>query len=223
MKYLTFTNFGCTELCHNMITSLMEMGVPPGNILVATLDKESENTLADWGVKVLPYTHQPIKHYANWTFDANSEFRQIVKHKWKIIQQVYETNKELVWVDTDIVFLKNIEEDIRQTDGDFLFQVDHPGMYVCTGFMVFRDNPTCQKIIDHCASCDDCDDQLVIQDVIKGPVDARPLSRFKYPNGHFIHQEKMTNTDRAYIVHNNYMIGAETKANKFKEMGLWYL
>ena len=29
--------------------------------------------------------------------------------------------------------------------------------------------------------------------------------------------------ENAYIVHNNWMVGIETKINKFKEEGYWYV
>jgi hypothetical protein len=50
------------------------------------------------------------------------------------------------------------------------------------------------------------------------PIDLFPNGKVYYETG-----DKESLKESAYIVHNNWMVGIETKINKFKEEGYWYL
>ena len=76
--------------------------------------------------------------YQDWSFSEKSGFRNVVKNKWKIIQMIYRLHPHLCWVDTDIIFKENPIEDI-QGHSEILFQSDHPGSTLCSGFMVFNE------------------------------------------------------------------------------------
>jgi hypothetical protein len=47
------------------------------------------------------------------------------------------------------------------------------------------------------------------------------LSEDLFPNGNVYYQQGKK--ENAMIVHNNWMVGVETKMNKFKEEGLWFI
>ena len=47
------------------------------------------------------------------------------------------------------------------------------------------------------------------------------LSEDLFPNGNVYYKQGRKNN--AMIIHNNWMVGIETKMNKFKEEGYWYL
>lgn len=218
MKFLTFLNYGCLEICKNMIQSAIKSGIPSSDFIVYCLDEESYENLKNQVFCVRYQTDGP-KQYQNWSFDANSQFRQVVKHKWQIIKKVYETHKNLCWVDTDIVFLKDIRFLAQQNDS-VLVQSDLPGSSICTGFMIFGDNESSKNLIEECAMHVDADDQLIINEIHEKH-NYKILNEEFFPNGkvYYVYNKKQN----ALIVHNNHMIGIETKIQHFKNEGLWFI
>lgn len=221
MKFLTFLNSGCIEICKNMLKSAENVGINMNDFYIACLDSNAYENLKEYKNAYL-HIDQPITEYQDWTFSEESGFRNIVKNKWSIIKKIYQENKELCWVDTDIVFIENPIEYISGHE-EILFQGDIPGSTLCSGFMVFNESKECGEIINECASAVDADDQLIINEIIinKYPNNAAILSRDLFPNGYAYYTEGKK--ENAVIVHNNFMVGVETKMQKFKEEKLWYL
>jgi len=221
MKFLTFLNSGCIDICKNMLISVERVGIDVNDFYIACLDSNAYEHLNEYKNAFL-YVDQPVVEYQNWTFDENSGFRNIVKNKWSIIQKIYQEHKNLCWVDTDIVFVENPTEYISGHE-EVLFQGDSPGSTLCSGFMVFNESKECEQMINDCASSEGKDDQLIINDVAinKYPENIAILSRDLFPNGYAYYTEGKK--ENALIVHNNWMVGVDTKIEKFKEENLWYL
>jgi hypothetical protein len=221
MKFLTFLNSGCIEICKNMLKSAENVGINMNDFYIACLDSNAYENLKEYKNAYL-HIDQPITEYQDWTFSEESGFRNIVKNKWSIIKKIYQENKELCWVDSDIVFIENPIEYISGHE-EILFQGDSPGSTLCSGFMVFNESKECGEIINECASAVDADDQLIINEIIisKYSNNAAILSRDLFPNGYAYYTEGKK--ENAVIVHNNFMVGVETKMQKFKEEKLWYL
>jgi len=221
MKFLTFLNSGCIEICKNMLISAERVGINIDDFYIACLDSNSYENLKEYRNAFL-YTNQPIVEYQNWTFNENSGFRSIVKNKWSIIKKIYQENKNLCWVDTDIVFVKN-PTNLLEGNTEVLFQSDSPGSTLCSGFMVFNDTKECESLVDECGSNETEDDQLIVNEIAlkKYRDNIAILSPDLFPNGHVYYNEGKR--ENAYIVHNNWMVGVDTKIQKFKEEKLWFL
>lgn len=221
MKFLTFLNSGCIEICKNMLKSAENVDINMDDFYIACLDENSYQHFKQYKNSFL-HIDQPILEYQDWTFDENSGFRQIVKNKWQIIQKIYQEHKQLCWVDTDIVFVQNPVESISGHQ-EVLFQGDSPGSTLCSGFMVFNDTKECEDIVNECALISNADDQLVINEIAlkKYSTSIAILSRDLFPNGYAYYTEGKK--ENALIVHNNWMVGVDTKIQKFKEENLWYL
>lgn len=223
MKFLTYTNLGCVEICKNMLISAERVGIDAQNdFYIACLDNQSFQILNEYKNCFL-YNDQPLVEYQNWSFDGNSGFRDIVKHKWKIIQQIYKEHKELCFVDSDIVFVKNPLTFIENSD-KILFQSDsYPeGSYICSGFMVFNDSIECKNLIDDCAETFD-DDQLIVNRLVRAKYWKyhQILNEDLFPNGNVYYLQNRK--ENAIIIHNNWMIGLDKKIESFKEGGYWYV
>lgn len=214
-------NSGCLEICKNMLISANSVGIDPDNFYIACLDNESYNRLKDQYKNAYLYETNCPTEYCDWTFEPGSEFRKVVQNKWKIIQEIYNKNKELCWVDTDIVFRQNPSKYIENSE-NILFQCDLPGSLLCSGFMVFNSSKKCEELILDAASFENADDQLVVNQLVekyRKHIVILPMNLF--PNG-FVYYQKGMKYD-AVIVHNNHMVGIETKINNFKKEGLWYV
>ena len=106
MKFLTFLNSGCIDICKNMLKSAENVGLDLNDFIIACIDANAYEQMKSYKGSYLAFEHE-ITEYKNWSFDETSDFRKIVRYKWKIIKDNYIKHKELCFVDTDIVFLKN--------------------------------------------------------------------------------------------------------------------
>lgn len=222
MKFITQLNSGCIDICKNMLKSAEQVGLSMDDFYIACLDKNAYEQMKEYPGAFL-YREQELTEYQNWSFDADSKFREIVKTKWRLIADIHEQVSELCWVDTDIVFLQNpfpISDEFKHL---VLVQSDSPGSALCSGFMIFNETQECKNLINECAQNEEEDDQINLNLTVRGKYDSiiGVLSPEQFPNGYVYYQQNKK--DKAIIVHNNHMLGIETKINKFKEEGLWYV
>lgn len=209
-----------------MLISAERVGISMDDFYISCLDKLSYDAFRPYPNIFMwidvGYINEKLSEYQNWTFDANSGFRNIVKYKWKIIENVYRQHKELCWVDTDIVFKKNPIKIIENKE-KILFQSDRPGSTLCSGFMVFNSSSYSGNLIKECSSKFEEDDQLLVNYIAlsKYYEQIEILDEALFPNGnvYYIQNKK----ENAFIVHNNWMVGVTNKIEKFKEEGLWFL
>lgn len=221
MKFLTQLNSGCIDICKNMLKSAENVGLNPDDFIIACLDETAYSAMSSYKGAFL-YDKIQLTEYQDWSFDPNSNFRKIVKNKWKLIKETYKNHQSLCWVDTDIVFKQN---PLFLIDNNplVLFQCDTPGSLICSGFMVFNDTKECKALVEECGNNTEEDDQILINSIV--------LSRYKsscglldqetFPNGYVYY--KQNKKEKAIIVHNNHMVGIQEKTNKFKESNLWYI
>jgi len=229
MKYVTYLNSGCIDICENMLISAEKVGIDMDNFFVACLDENSYQKFS-YLKNAFKYADEELTDYQEWTFDADSGFRKIHYYKWPIIKKIYQEHKQLCWVDTDIVFLKD-PSDYLSGHKTFVAQNDYPGPRACGGFLVFNDSDITESLIDDMAANTTEDDQILLNHCIEGAykTNYKPLPRDLFPNGKTyyelldIDKNKEELKKNAYIVHNNWMIGIDTKMNKFKDEGYWYL
>lgn len=221
MKFLTFLNSGCLDICKNMLVSAEKVGIDMNDFFIACLDENSYESLKHYSNSFL-YKDLKIKDYQDWTFSSNSGFRNIVKHKWNIIEHIHKKNPNLCWVDTDIVFLENPIQYIEDNE-EVLFQKDYPGSVICSGFMVFNETVSCKELIEECSSYKSEDDQLIVNKIAleKYSNNIALLNVDLFPNGYAYYSENKK--ENAIIVHNNWITGIENKIQKFKEENLWFL
>lgn len=229
MKYVTYLNSGCIDICENMLLSAEKVGICMDDFFVACLDEKSYEKFS-YLKNSFKYADEELTDYQEWTFDADSGFRKIHYYKWPIIKKIYKDHKQLCWVDTDIVFLKDPSEYLsgRKT---FMAQNDYPGPRACGGFLVFNDSDITESLIDDMADNTTEDDQILLNYYVSGAykTNYKPLPRDLFPNGKTyyelldIDKTKEELKETAYILHNNWMKGIENKINKFKEEGYWYL
>jgi hypothetical protein len=226
MKFLTQLNSGCIEICKNMLKSAENVGLNTDDFIIACLDKNAYEQLKDYSGAFLygDYENNNLTGYQDWSFDATSNFRKIVKSKWKLISEIHKRYKSLCWVDTDIVFIQN-PMDFIANNSKTLFQFDIPGSVICSGFMVFNDTPISEAIVSVCGNNTEEDDQILINSLIQSKTEFAQecslLNQKLFPNGYVYHT--LGEKKNAIIVHNNHMVGINTKINKFKEENLWFI
>ena len=224
MKFFTFLNSGCITICKNMLISAEKVGLNTDDFIIACLDENAYNQFKSYKNAYLAMDHH-IKSYVDWSYDASSEFRQVVKHKWTLIAEHYAVHKNLCYLDTDIVFTSNPLPYI-ENNSKILFQraLGEDGekpidASICSGFMVFNDTNICAELIKKCSMYTDADDQLLINqlaltDDFIDSIELLPIMKFPMANG---------NRYDAVLHHAATLVGIHTKIEFFKNKRMWYI
>lgn len=225
MKYLTYLNSGCKTICDNMLISAKNVGIDSKSFIIVAFDKPIYDYYTDLGYQTELFNDVPEEVYHNWSWDENSKFRQLVKNKWVLIKKYFTHNKPLLWLDTDVVFLKNPEEYFVHIN-EPTFQIDYPVKCACTGLMYFPICDISNKIIETLGSQNTEDDQIVCNTLLQDNEIQKNISYFNlnyFPNGGYFFDAKGTPLDDVVILHCNYVLGLENKINRLKDIGAWYL
>ena len=157
----------------------------------------------------------------------SAEFNELCRLKIICILSSLENYNEILWVDSDVVFFKNVLEDIKSYTHDMIFQDDI--LALCAGFFAVRKTPTTISFLKRVVTIltnktyaqTNWHDQTVINNlfietdnirIIKLPISEYPCGKAYFDNN---------NRVSALMVHNNYIVGTENKINRFKEYALW--
>jgi len=209
MKIITMSNEGGMEMAKNLLTSIERVGIPLSQVLLYKLAEEG-NESVDYGTPA---------------------FKRLVIEKIRVILDALNTNDYVLWVDTDIVFLKNCLADveIRGSLSEMCFQQQY-GMPVCSGFMTIKSSERTRtylsRVIDLMKQKPDFDDEAMINSTFwQVGMNITTLPYLHYPVGKFFFEEgnkvRDAVADQSYIVHNNYIVGNKNKIRRFKMNALW--
>ncbi len=160
----------------------------------------------------------------------------MTKRKFDAILHVLESKHDVLYIDTDIVFLSNPLAEIK-ANFDINIQNDlceapyHNG-YMCTGFMYIKSNTKTinfvKKLIAEIVKDNyKYGDQRTFNGLVKikdHKLSINVLDVCKFPNGcrYFDKSDANCNPNQALIVHNNYLVGIENKLTRFKDAGLYF-
>lgn len=160
---------------------------------------------------------------------ATQEFQSVTLKKLELIRANMGMDREVLWIDNDIVLFENVIEDVRSKPGHFVMQDDLWGP--CTGFFLVRTSPLSLRVIDDAIAWlrsnrtnPSLNDQHAFHHALRHII-AFPkptvtlLSRDAYPNGHVYFVEGRT--QQAKMVHSNYVPTTAEKIKRFQEAGLW--
>lgn len=202
MRIVCMTNDAQLPMMKNMLNSASKAGIPMNLFHCYVLDSQREAA-----------------------FYGSTQFNSITLKKLEIIKMNMALDREILWVDNDIVFFENCLNDLLSKKGNFVMQDDLWG--ACTGFFLARTNyfslSVLQKSIDWLArsSNKSVNDQhafnRVYPQVVGIVVNKLPIE--EYPNGEIYFNRKITS--KAKIVHCNYLTKTEEKIQRFKDHGLW--
>lgn len=196
------TNDAQLPMMKNMLNSAMKVGIPMNLFHCYILDSQKE--AATYG---------------------SLQFNSITLKKLEVIKMNMGLDREILWVDNDIVFFENCLHNISSKHGTFVMQDDLWG--ACTGFFLARSgyfaNSVIQKSIQWLSASTNksANDQHAFNRVypqIPG-VTVVKLSTEEYPNGEiYFNQGK---TSKAKMVHCNYLTKTNEKVQRLKDHELW--
>jgi hypothetical protein len=203
MRIVAMTNDGQLPMMKNMLNSALKAGFPMDNFHCYILQHDRE--AAAYNTK---------------------EFQSITLQKLEVILSNLHLDREVLWIDNDIFLFKNIIDELRTIPGNMVMQDDLWGP--CTGFFLARSTPATirvlKKTIDYVRSRlrtsleNDQHAFLRVHKSILGLM-IRLLPTDEYPNGEIYFNQKQT--EKAKMVHNNYLTTTAEKVERFKITNLW--
>lgn len=185
-----------------------------------------------------------LKWFAMDTIEATGTFNtknmnQMMRRKLEAIVYLLKLNKDVLYVDTDIVFLADPLPYMR-TNYDLNIQNDqcfppYNGSNLCSGFMYIKSTSETIKLFKNAIAtiinykykmCDQVTLNFLFKQqklLKKEPVNIYMLDACKFPNGcrYFENSDKSCRPQDAIIVHNNY-IQHDQKLGRFQKHNLLF-
>lgn len=208
----------------NLRASMNLVGIPDEHILVTCIDKKVFEKLNEKTMCRLFLDDTGICESASWSLRNNSAYQKLLPSKFKsIASHITQPGvSDLVYVDSDIVFLRNPKEYLEICSCELAFQSEQPkNNQLCAGFVLLK-NTTNTHVFVRMMKDYTSDDQKYINALYrKGELKKTViLPHTLFPNGHYFTKTYKSNP---YIVHANWIIGLENKIEILKDSGLWYL
>ena len=195
------TNEGQLPIMRNMLNSAMRVGIPMNlfHCYILTTDKE----VADY---------------------ETPRFNALTLKKLKVIQMNMQLDREVLWVDNDIVFLQNCINDVLSKNGNFVMQDDL--WSPCTGFFLARSDHFSDSVIKRSITwlSNQTDRHINDQHAFNQAYRQVPrinltlLPRNEYPNGHIYFER---GTTAARMIHCNSLSTTAEKVERLKAHSLW--
>lgn len=205
------SNEGGMEMAANLLTSIEKVGIPISQARLYVIKGD---------------VNQQSVNY------ATPDFNRLMRAKVEVILDAMETNKEVLWVDTDIVFRRNCLEDIRVRKGtsEMCFQ-PCTNLQFCTGFFYVRSSPRTKQYLRGVVEFMKQNPALNEEQAINHTYHqfgllATTFPYWQYPVGRaFFTQDggisPALDQTKVLIVHNNWIVGNENKVARFKKNGMW--
>lgn len=203
MRIVCMTNEGQLPMMKNMLNSAMKAGF----------------NMSDFHCYLLK-DHQEAASY------STAEFTSITIRKLEVILENIKRDREVLWIDNDIVLFENCINDIRKYRGNMIMQNDI--WSPCTGFFLARYSLSTIRVIEKSiqwlrnrADKVGLNDQHAFSSVYKSVIGlgVTCLPTDEYPNGKVYFDDK--NTSKAKMLHNNYLMSTSEKVERFKIFNFW--
>jgi len=225
MKLITYTNFGHTEMCRNMVRSFRKVNSYTP-ITIFCMDIESKDALESEGHECIVIDYKKCNSEAmDW---GTLDYRDLIQNKFFIIKEQMEKYGDVIFCDSDLFYFQDpvpyIEGELEVAD--VVCQTDPPHTAICTGFLGLRPSEASYRVIDMVNDYNPdtdgiFDDQLrFIRYCVETRIPVVTLPQELFPNGNTFFNEG-NECPNKYLIHANYMIGYETKVNALKNAGAW--
>ena len=155
-----------------------------------------------------------------------AEFQHVTLRKLEVILENLHLDREVLWIDNDIVLFQNCIAEMRAIPGHFVMQDDLWGP--CTGFFLVRAYPGAIRVLEKTIAYlkrqigkSILNDQHAFCNVYKTVIVTitNLLPQEEYPNGEIYFNQKKQS--KAKMVHNNYLTTTAEKIERFKQFHLW--
>ncbi len=247
IKYLLYTNTGASDMALNCVYSMIKSGIEKNDILLYTIDTDTENKFKDHNINVTKLDASESIGESNLFADSKYQdwntkgFHRVVHYKIKSIIDALSTGDDIFYLDTDNVVFKDPREFVESVDSDIVIQDDSDihGRWksLCTGVVFIKSNEKTKLFYEKCLDLHmknieldkSTGDQAAFNQVLvekhRHGLSDLIVSVFPheiFPNGQ-IYFESSVDKENMYLFHNNHISGLEAKVERFKDNGYWYV
>lgn len=234
----TLTNYGYLLYTLNMLKSLKPFGLDK-KVLVVCIDKKGSTVLRKLGYNVYCIDSVEQKDLSKFSPWNTKGYDKICYLKLELLHSILSLNKNVLLIDGDIVFKKDLMDDMRVWWKDMLYDVwiqndaqeNNNTNNMCTGYLFIKSSERLIELYDcvsekgkqkylQCAF--DNNDQTYFNNFVKPGCTFSALPLEQYPNGKMFYDNVNQLKETAIIVHFNWVQG-HLKMAKMKEYKLWLL
>lgn len=236
----TVTNYGYLLYTLNMLKSLKQFGLEK-KVFIVCIDKKGAlilNNLGYSNVLCIDDSSKQInlEKFCPWNTKG---YDKICYLKLELIYRILNLNKNVLLIDGDIVFKKDLIIDLREWWKDSRYDVwvqndsqeNRNTENMCTGYMFIKSSNKLKELYDcvseigkrkytECAF--DNNDQSYFNKFVKPMCQFNALPLEKYPNGKMFYDNTAILNSSAVLVHFNWVKG-HLKMAKMKEHKMWIL
>lgn len=234
MQYVLFSNKGSSILAENLLQSMENVGIEKTSIILYVNDDETVKKFLKKEIRIKKTKdNNNIIEYQNW---GEKSFFQLVHNKLLSIYDSIEF-KDSLYIDTDIVLLRNPKKYLYSLNVDMALQdssfKNNKNRY-CTGFWFIKRTDKNKEILNKVINIhkeflkykESFGDEGAFNRIMKTEniqdVKIQLLSRSLFPNGDVFFNRKIDKQEK-YLVHANFIIGIDKKIEMLKKHNLWYL
>jgi len=244
LLFISVFNYGAVELGKNHLKSLLNNNIT--NYVAYVIDDESYKELTDLGYNVIRYEYNK-RSLDKYDF-GSLEFDNITFLRYKIILDILNQNKDVWYLDIDIVVLENLNNIlnlINNNNYDCILQNDIN--MLCSGCMYFKSNQNMKNLMTDVLNIrihnTEINDQVLLNSILKSRLNNINITSFpifNFPNGliffgdDYVKTENreyitlrnnfnLMNKNEIYLVHANWMVGIDKKIQAFKDYNLWLI
>ena len=150
-------------------------------------------------------------------------YKQIVSRRSSHLLRLFEAYSHIIYTDIDTVWLQD-PRPYFAGDYDLWAQMDAPH-YICTGFMALRKSNDILKLLmlwNNALMQKNQLNQPVFNSLLhESSVKYLELSTVQFPSGQVLWQNIAAKIPQAVVVHNNFIIGKQSKISRFQQSKLW--
>lgn len=218
----TIATAGYSPFVLNLHTSLNKIGLAD-KLVVFCLDPEAYQVLSGAGLSCRLHRSKGTQPYCEI---AAPGFARIVAHKYEIARTLLERGLNVLYVDGDIVFLRDplplLSRLVLEIDSELLMQRE-PESWFNTGFWLARPSEPLLDLLDvvgNAAAAEEIvEDQVFFNEALKkGEVKVTGLDPRLFATGKVIFDNPGI-LDIAYILHFNCVVGRKAKIAKMQQHG----
>lgn len=222
------------EMTLNLYKSALRHNI---NLVVFALDQNivdnfSKESGAETNYNIVKYFDQNSSIKSDQFYEYGKEsFKNVLWQRFLIGNRILKTGKTYIYLDTDIVIMKNFIQDtldsLKTNNIDCVIQFN--GRDCCTGYFAMR--PTRNTLNFNLQFLERLNYQKYTTNqpffngiLVKNRLlNVMLLDRNKYPNGKYYYDNCKQIENVCYLIHFNCIVGYENKINKMKNYCKWLI
>ncbi len=244
MVILTSTTSSFIDFTRNWLISIGRLGGSHPKIYIIAEDQETYDKLTRMSFQVDVYVIQAPQSEVNASLQFNSvAYKNFVNKRPRYILDILNSGHDVLFSDVDIVWYHRPYRYFNDESDIYLLQDQGPPdpKIYCAGFAYYRSTKDTIEFVKRWIEEIDSfkeprPDQVVLNRLIQNKpfIKKKPVPHFKFqeldPNrfvsGHYYFNSTWREQNpevKPFVLHNNWIVGHDTKVERFQQLGVWFV